>query len=167
MDQSVTSSSSCCPVNHQVGFSHNNWGVMISNRIANPFFFCFRWTYMDYANLWCYKFTRDWLWIDILVLRSRPPQRTKNCCLVSAPPPHNKPFSLNDAKPSACHQTQAHTRPSKHLLELSMAEAEVMTTEWGGYLCLSLRITSVSGKSFIDLDRGKGRLYQHQHRETH
>lgn len=30
--------------------------------------------------------------------------------------------------------------PSKHLLELSMAEAEVMTTERGGYLCLSLHI---------------------------
>lgn len=30
-----------------------------------------------------------------------------------------------------------------------------MTMEWGGYLCLSLRITSIFGKSFIDLDRRK------------
>lgn len=62
---------------------------------------------------------------------------------------------------------EAHTRPSKHLLELSMAEAEVMTMEWRGYLCLPLRITSIFGKSFIDLDSGEERLYQHQHREKH
>lgn len=63
---------------------------------------------------------------------------------------------------------ETHTRPSKHLLELSMAEAEIMTVEWRGYLCLPLRIASIfEKKTFIDLDRGKEKLYQHQHRETH
>lgn len=93
---------------------------------------------------------------------------TKNCGLASAPPPLHKPFSLNDMPNHQPAIKRRHIQGlSKHLLELSMAEAEVMTMEWGGYLCLSLRITSIFGKSFIDLDRGEGRLYQHQHRETH
>lgn len=42
---------------------------------------------------------------------------------------------------------ETHTRPSKHLLELSMAEAEIMTEEWRGYLCLPLRIASIFEKN--------------------
>lgn len=80
----------------------------------------------------------------------------ENCAPASAPPPvtpvppQHKPLSLNDMRNrQLAIKRQAHTRPSKHLLELSMADAEVMTMEWGGYLCLSLRITSIFGKKAL------------------
>lgn len=85
---------------------------------------------MNNANIWCYNFGGDLLWIVLLRLK-----------------PSTKTLSFEwHSKPSACQQMQAHTGPSKHVLELSMAEAKVTTTEWGGYLCRSLHITSISGK---------------------
>lgn len=55
-------------------------------------------------------------------------------------------FSEWHVEPLAGYQMETHTRPSKHLLELSMAEAEIMTVEWRGYLCLPLRIASIFEK---------------------
>lgn len=86
--------------------------------------------------------------------------QTENRGLISAPPlpidttPTPPSLALKDMpNPSARHQMQARTRPSKHLLELSMAEAEVMTTGRGGYLCLSLHITSIPGKRLYRFGR--------------
>ena len=61
-------------------------------------------------------------------------------------PPHRVFFSERLTEPTAGDHTEAHTRFSKHLLDLSIAEAEVMTIGHWGYLCLSLHITSIAGK---------------------
>lgn len=129
--------------------------------IANVSFL--RQTHINHANDWLYKCTRVWLWIKLLVFAVVPA------------PIHARHSALDDTPVGQLDIHCRHIlRVSKHLLELSMAAGQVTTAELGGYLCRSLHITTIFGKKkkkkkkgFMDLDGGKGRLYQQQHRETH
>lgn len=112
---------------------------MIANRLANPRFsspqvdiheLCKSGALQIYKRLALNKYT------SFTAQTSAEKQYDFNTTTTPAAPPPTSMCQIHQ-------QPIKHGRvrwPSKHLLELSMAEAEVMTTERGGYLCLSLHI---------------------------